>query len=233
MSRTGKGKGSADRRPPPAPPESGNGAPCRLYLITPAALDPIVFADTLAAALDGGDVACVQLRLKDVSDDAIRRACEVLLPVATSRDVAFVLNDRPDLAVACGCDGVHIGQQDASYAEARRLLGLDRIVGVTCHDSRHLALIAAEAGADYCAFGAFYPTKTKPSPYRPTPDLLAWWAEMMTVPAVAIGGITPENCAPLVTAGADFIAVVSAVWEHQDGPAAAVKAFNQAIQSAL
>jgi thiamine-phosphate pyrophosphorylase len=195
-------------------------------------LEPAVFRDALAAALDGGDVACVQLRLKDVSDDLIRQACDVLLPVAQQRDVAFLLNARPDLAAATGCDGVHVGQQDASYAEARRLMGPDRIVGVTCHDSRDLAIDAAEAGADYVAFGAFYPTTTKPSRYRPEPDLLAWWSEMMTVPCVAIGGITPQNCAPLVRAGADFLAVVTAVWNHPEGPGAAVREFNAAIAAA-
>jgi thiamine-phosphate pyrophosphorylase len=205
---------------------------CRLYLVTPPVLEPAVFRDALAAALDGGDVACVQLRLKDVSDDLIRQACDVLLPVAQQRDVAFLLNDRPDLAAATGCDGVHVGQQDASYAEARRLMGPDRIVGVTCHDSRDLAIDAAEAGADYVAFGAFYPTTTKPSRYRPEPDLLAWWSEMMTVPCVAIGGITPQNCAPLVRAGADFLAVVTAVWNHPEGPGAAVREFNAAIAAA-
>ena len=210
----------------------GEPAPCRLYLVTPERLEPAAFADQLAAALDGGDVASVQLRLKNVDDDAIKRACEILLPIATARDVAFLLNDRPDLAVACGCDGVHVGQTDMPYAEARKKIGPDRIVGVTCHDSRHLAMEAAEAGADYVAFGAFYPTMTKPSDYRPQPDLLQWWSEFMTVPSVAIGGITPANCAPLVQAGADFIAVVSAVWQHPDGPGAAVKAFNRAIVEA-
>ena len=207
-------------------------APCRLYLVTPERLEPAAFADQLAAALDAGDVASVQLRLKNVGDDVIKRACEVLLPVATGRNVAFLLNDRPDLAVKCGCDGVHVGQSDTPYAEARKKVGPDRIVGVTCHDSRHLAMEAAEAGADYVAFGAFYPTQTKPSNYRPTPDLLQWWTEFMTVPSVAIGGITPENCVPLVQAGADFICVVSAVWQHPDGPGAAVKAFNRAITQA-
>jgi thiamine-phosphate pyrophosphorylase len=200
--------------------------------VTPPSLDPPRFAGTLAAALDAGDVACVQLRLKDVADDALRRACDALRPVAQERGVAFHLNDRPDIAAETGCDGVHVGQSDMPYAAARRLLGPDRIVGVTCHDSRHLAMEAAEAGADYVAFGAFYPTTTKPSRYRPEPDLLAWWSEMMTVPAVAIGGITPENCAPLVAAGADFLAVVTAVWNHPEGPAAAIRAFDRAIVAA-
>ena len=205
---------------------------CRLYLVTPAALDPMRFRDALTQALDAGDVACVQLRLKDAGDDEIRRACDILLPVAQRRGVAFLLNDRPDLAAKAGCDGVHVGQQDAPYEEARRLLGADCIVGVTCHDSRHLAIEAAEAGADYVAFGAFYPTTTKPSQYRPDPELLEWWSEIMTVPSVAIGGITPRNCAPLVAAGADFLAVVTAVWNHPDGPGAAVREFNRAIAEA-
>jgi len=204
----------------------------RLYLVTPAALDPARFRDLLASALDAGDVACVQLRLKDASDDAIRRACDALRPVAQNRDVAFLMNDRPDLAMATGCDGVHVGQEDAPYAEARRILGPDRIVGVTCHASRDLAMEAAEAGADYVAFGAFFPTGTKETAHRADPEILRWWNEIMTVPCVAIGGITPENCGPLVEAGADFLAVVSAVWNDPDGPAAAVKAFEKAIAAA-
>jgi len=200
--------------------------------VTPPALKPAAFAPLLAAALDAGDVACVQLRLKGVDDDTVRRACDMLRPVAQSRDVAFILNDRPDLAAETGCDGVHVGQDDAGYAEARRRVGKDAIVGVTCHDSRHLAMEAAEAGADYVAFGAFFPTTTKDAVHRPTPDLIAWWAEMMTVPCVAIGGITPQNCAPLVAAGADFLAVVGAVWSHPDGPAHAVKDFLRAIEAA-
>jgi thiamine-phosphate pyrophosphorylase len=200
---------------------------CRLYLVTPPALQPAAFAETLKAALGGGDVACLQLRLKDVGDDEVLRACEALLPVTQAHDVAFLVNDRPDLALKAGADGTHVGQEDMSYAEARKLLGGDRIVGVTCHDSRHLAMQAAEAGADYVAFGAFFDTATKAPKTRATPDLLQWWAELMEIPCVAIGGITVENCAPLVAAGADFLAVVSGVWNYPEGPAAAVTAFNQ------
>jgi thiamine-phosphate pyrophosphorylase len=204
----------------------------RLYLVTPAALDPKEFRDRLAAALDAGDVAAVQLRLKDVDDDAIRRACDALRPVTQQRGVAFLLNDRPDLAAQTGCDGVHVGQQDTPYADARSLLGPDRIVGVTCHASRDLATDAAEAGADYVAFGAFFPTTTKVSGHRADLEILRWWTEIMTVPCVAIGGITPENCAPLVAAGADFLAVVSAVWNAPNGPAEAVRTFEKAIAAA-
>ena len=204
---------------------------CRLYLITPPRLEPRAFADTLRGALDGGDVACLQLRLKregeaPESDDAIRRAMEALMPVAQERDVAFLVNDRPDIAAEMGADGAHIGQEDVSYAEARRLLGPDRIVGVTCHNSRHLAMEAGEAGADYVAFGAFYPTDTKNPKSVAHPEILTWWSELFEVPCVAIGGIKVENAAPLVRAGADFLAVSSGVWAYPEGPAAAVRAFN-------
>jgi thiamine-phosphate pyrophosphorylase len=206
----------------------------RLYLITPPAFEPADFASRLKEALDAGDVACLQLRLKDVDDDAIRRAADVLRPIAQERSVAFLMNDRPDLALQTGSDGVHVGQEDASYDEARRILGPDRIVGVTCYNSRHLAIEAAEAGADYVAFGGFFRSATKDTK-RITgndPEILRWWSETMTVPCCAIGGITPENCGVLVAAGADFLAVIAAVWDHPDGPGAAVKAFNEAIARA-
>ena len=157
------------------------------------------------------------------------RAAELLMPVCARRDVALLVNDRPDLAQKAGADGVHVGQEDASYAESRRLLGADKIVGVTCHASRNLALEAAEAGADYVAFGAFFPTGTKAAKTRADPEILRWWSEIMTVPCVAISGITVENCAPLVAAGADFLAVMSGVWNYATGPAQAVKDFNEVI----
>ena len=203
---------------------------CRLYLITPPQLDARSFAETLKSALDAGDVASLQLRLKGVSDDAIRKATEILMPVAQARDVAFILNDRSDLAAELGCDGVHIGQEDTRYAEARAAMGADRIVGVTCHDSRHLAMEAAEAGADYVAFGAFFPTETKEPKTHAEPELLRWWSDIMEVPCVAIGGITVENAPVLIEAGADFLAVSAGVWTHKDGPAVAVKAFNVLFQ---
>jgi thiamine-phosphate pyrophosphorylase len=182
--------------------------PCRLYLITPPRLDDLAaFGHSLAQALDAGDVAALQIRLKDVSDDIIAAAVDALSPIAQARGVAVILNDRPDLAARLGCDGVHVGQSDASYAEARKLMGKDRMVGVTCHDSRHLAMEAAEAGADYVAFGAFFPTATKEAPTQADPELLTIWQETMQVPCVAIGGITAQNAQGLAAAGADFLAV--------------------------
>jgi thiamine-phosphate pyrophosphorylase len=173
----------------------------------------------------------LQLRLKGVSDDDILRAGERLMRIAQAHDVAFIVNDRPDLAKELSADGVHVGQEDAPYAEARALLGPDKVVGVTCHNSRHLAMEAAEAGADYVAFGAFYPTATKEPKARAEPEILTWWQDIMEAPCVAIGGITVANALPLVEAGADFLAVASGVWEHADGPEAAVKRFNDVFDS--
>jgi thiamine-phosphate pyrophosphorylase len=205
---------------------------CRLYLISPPKLSPSNFADVLKDALAGGDVASFQLRLKDMDDDHIRKTVDILRPIVQGANTAFILNDRPDLAEELGCDGVHVGQEDAPYAEARRILGPNRIVGVTCHDSRHLAMEAAEAGADYVAFGAFFPTTTKQPKARADIELLRWWSEMMVVPSVAIGGITIANAPSLVEAGADFLAVSAGVWEHDNGPRDAVKAFNALFRSA-
>lgn len=205
---------------------------CRLYLITPPAFEPVAFARDLEAALAAGDVAAVQLRLKAASDAEVLDAGRRLGPLIQETGAAFILNDRPDLASVLEADGVHVGQQDASYGEARAAMGPDRIVGVTCHASRHLAMEAAEAGADYVAFGAFYPTRTKEPPAMADPEILAWWQELMEVPCVAIGGVTVENAEPLVRAGADFLAVSAGVWTHPDGPAAAVAAFNAVFDRA-
>ena len=204
---------------------------CRLYLATPPAIDLATFPGALVAALDAGDVACLQIRLKDATDDAIRRAAAVIVPITQSRGVAVLMNDRPDLAVETGCDGAHVGQTDTPAKEARRILG-DLTMGVTCHASRDLAFQAGEDGADYVAFGAFFPTATKDASIRAEPEILAWWSGISTIPCVAIGGITAANCAPLVQAGADFLAVIGAVWSHPEGPAAGVRAMNAAIDAA-
>ncbi|MDH4385250.1 MAG: thiamine phosphate synthase [Caulobacter sp.] len=203
---------------------------CRLYLITPPVLgDLSAFAGRLAQALEAGDVAALQVRLKDAPEAEIAAAVEALAPIARAHDVAVILNDQPDLAARLGCDGVHVGQSDASCAEARRIMGRDAMIGVTCHDSRHLAMEAAEAGADYVAFGAFFPTATKETLYRPEPDILTIWQETMQIPCVAIGGVTADNAEGLAAAGADFLAVSAGVWSHPDGPAAAVVALNAAM----
>lgn len=205
---------------------------CRVYLITPEQFEPKPFADLLAAALDAGDVAAVQVRIKNASDDAWKRTIEVLRPVTQARGVAFLLNDRADLVVATGCDGAHVGQDDIPAREARRMLGPDLTLGVTCKGSRDLAMTAGEDGADYVAFGAFFASTTKQVTNQVDPEILRWWADLMEIPSCAIGGITPENCAPLVRAGTDFLAVVGCVWNHPDGPAAGVRALNAAIAAA-
>lgn len=206
---------------------------CSIYLITPPKIaDLAAFAALLDGALAAAPVACLQLRLKDVSDDDVLAAAKALIPVAQRRNTHFLINDRPDLALRAGADGVHVGQSDARYADARKLLGPDRTIGVTCHASYHLAIEAGEAGADYVAFGAFFPTRTKEAPARADISLLEDWSAMTTVPCVAIGGVTPENCGPMVRAGADFLAVSAAVWAAGDGPAAAVRRLAAAIEKA-
>lgn len=200
---------------------------CQLYLITPPVLEDIDgFAHSLERALDAGPVAALQIRLKPATDPVIEAAVRRLAPIAQSRGVAVILNDRPDLAVALGCDGVHVGQSDTPVASARRIMGRTAMIGATCHGSRHLAMEAAEAGADYVAFGAFFPTLTKEAMHRPEPDILTIWQETMEIPCVAIGGITVERAPELIEAGADFLAVSQGVWGHPKGPEHAVSAFT-------
>ena len=198
---------------------------CQLYLISPPAIDD-GFTSRLAAALDGGSVAAFQLRLKGIDEHAIARAAEPLQRLCADRGVAFIVNDSMALAKRLGADGLHLGQEDGDPREARALLGPAAQIGVTCHDSRHLAMEAGEAGVDYVAFGSFYPTSTKQVRHRPDPVILGWWTTLFELPCVAIGGITPANAAPLVAAGADFLAVCAAVWSAADGEAAAVRAFR-------
>lgn len=197
---------------------------CQLYLISPPEIDAS-FADRLAAALDAGPVAAFQLRLKGIDDHAIAALAEPLMAVCAAREVAFIVNDSIGLAKRLGADGVHLGQADGDPREARQALGPKAQIGVTCHDSRHLAMEAGEAGADYVAFGAFYPTTTKEVQHRPDPSILGWWTTLFELPCVAIGGITPDNAKPLIEAGADFIAVSGAVWNDPEGEAAAVRKF--------
>lgn len=204
---------------------------CQLYLISPPAIDA-EFVDMLAAALDGGDVAAFQLRLKGLDEDAIAALAAPLQILCAEREVAFIINDSVALAQRLGADGVHLGQGDGDAREARKILGPKVQIGVTCHDSRHLAMEAGEAGADYVAFGAFFPTTTKEIFHHPDPSILGWWTTLFELPCVAIGGVTADNAAPLVAAGADFLAVSSAVWNHASGPGAGVAAFAEVLQQA-
>lgn len=198
---------------------------CSLYLISPPQIGP-AFADALAAAFAGGPVSAFQLRLKGIEDHAIARLAEPIQRLCADHDVAFIVNDSIALAKRLGADGVHLGQSDGDPREARDVLGREAQIGVTCHNSRHLAMEAGEAGADYVAFGAFFPTTTKATEHEADPEILRWWTVISPIPCVAIGGITPLNAAPLVAAGADFLAVSAAVWGHAEGPEVAVRQFS-------
>ena len=208
--------------------DEGRGA-CQLYLISPLDVGGD-FADRLKAALDGGPVAAFQFRVKGVDQHQAAALAEPLLRICADREIAFIVNDDMGLAKRIGADGVHLGQGDGDPRDARALLGPAAQIGVTCHDSRHLAMEAGEAGADYVAFGAFFPTTTKETHHRPEPSILSWWSTLFEIPSVAIGGIRATNAAPLVAAGADFLAVCGAVWNHSAGPEAAVAEFAQIFQ---
>ena len=207
------------------PPERKE--PAKLYLISPQEVGG-EFPGRLKAALEPGLAAAFQLRVKDVDEHQLARLAEPLQRICADAEIAFIVNDSMKLAKRLGADGVHLGQRDGDIYEARDLLGPMSQIGKTCHDSRHFAMEAGEAGADYVAFGAFYPTTTKPSDYRPEPSILSWWSALFEIPCVAIGGITPANAKPLIDAGADFLAVCQSVWGTDD-PAAAVLAFEEVL----
>ena len=201
---------------------------CQLYLISPLDVGG-AFPDALKAALDAGPVAAFQFRVKGMDQHEAARLAAPLQEICAAREVAFIVNDDMGLAKRLGADGVHLGQGDGDPEVARRLLGPTAQIGITCHDSRHLAMEAGEAGADYVAFGAFFETNTKETRHRPDPSILSWWTTLFEIPCVAIGGITPENGRVLAEAGADFLAVCGAIWSHPDGPAAAVQAFRKTL----
>ena len=196
--------------------------PTKLYLVSPLEVGGN-FPDRLARALDAGPVAAFQFRVKGLDEHAAAPLAEPLLKICNDREVAFIVNDSISLAKRLGADGVHLGQKDGDVRDARERLGRNAQIGVTCHNSRHFAMDAGEAGADYVAFGAFFPTTTKEVEHRAEIDILEWWQTFFELPCVAIGGITPENCAPLIEAGADFLAVSGAVWNGDE--AAAIRAF--------
>jgi thiamine-phosphate pyrophosphorylase len=203
---------------------------CQLYLISPSIIED-TFAERLKSVLAAAPVAAFQFRVKDMDEHAMARLAEPLQRICADHDTAFIINDSISLAKRLGADGVHLGQSDGDPRDARERLGRDAQIGVTCHNSRHLAMEAGEAGADYVAFGAFYPTSTKTVEHYAEPDLLQWWSSMFELPCVAIGGINATNARPLVDAGADFIAVSAAVWCYTDGAVAGLDEIYKAISS--
>ena len=203
---------------------------CQLYLISPLDVGGD-FPARLEEALAAAPVAAFQFRVKNLDQHQAARLAEPLQAICAAHDVAFIVNDDMALAKRIGADGVHLGQGDGDPKEARRLLGPGAQIGITCHNSRHLAMEAGEAGADYVAFGAFFPTSTKDVEHRADPEILTWWQGLFELPCVAIGGITPANAAALVEAGADFLAVSGSVWGHSEGPTAAVRAFAAVLEN--
>ena len=206
---------------------------CKLYLITPPKIDLEKFSIELNKVLDIGIVGCFQLRLKNASKELIEKSSETLMPICHNNGVPFILNDRADWAKEIGADGVHVGKGDLSVIDARKLMGKDKVIGSSCYNSYHLAMESGEQGADYVAFGSFFPTKTKDNTERANIDLAENWLMSAIVPLVAIGGITPKNCKPLIMSGVDFLAVISSVWNNERSPASAVIDFKNVIEDTL
>lgn len=203
-----------------------------LYVISPPSIELESFSEKLNHAFEGGEISAFQLRLKNTDDDFILRAAEKLIPVCHQNNCMFIMNDRPDLAAKSGADGIHIGNDDGSIENARKIIGKNKIIGTSCYDNQDYAIEAGEKGADYIAFGAFYPTTTKETKSKPSPDILKWWSTNSVIPCVAIGGINADNCSILVEHGADFIAVISAVWNDAEGSKKAVEKLHRAIKKA-
>lgn len=204
-----------------------NAPNCQIYLLTPPKIDDLdAFCAKLGKTLAAAPVACVQLRLKDIENSAIIQAGQAIKPICHAYGTDLIVNDSPEIAYEIGADGAHIGQDDMDYFSSRELLGGDAIIGVTCHNSKELAFKAANSGADYVAFGAFFETPTKDPKTRADLEILKWWHEAVEIPSVAIGGITVDNAKAVIAAGADFIALSSGVWNYPDGPEAAVSALS-------
>ncbi len=206
---------------------------CKLYLISPPKIDLEEFKKELAKVLDLGIVGCFQLRLKNITEEIIKITSENLIPICHDKGVPFILNDHADIAFEVGADGVHVGKDDISISDARRVLGKDKIVGSSCYNSYHLAMESGEQGADYVAFGSFYPTQTKDGTVKANLELAENWLMSTVIPLVAIGGITPNNCTPLIKSGVDFLAVVSSVWGSEKSPVSAVEDFKSVIEQTL
>ncbi len=187
-----------------------------IYLISPPKISLDSFEPLLESILQTGKISVFQLRLKECLDDEIIASANILVRLCHKYSIQFILNDRADLAKLVNADGVHIGKEDGSVENARKILGPNKIIGVSCYDSIDRAMEVGEAGADYIAFGAFYPTTTKLNTAKPKIDILEQWTSISVLPCVAIGGINQNNCKPLIKAGADLIAVVSNIWGSED-----------------
>ena len=186
-----------------------------IYAVTPEGWSGAALAGAVATAVEQG-VKAVQYR--DKSPDTARRRsdAEALLTICRPRRVPLIINDDVDLALAVGADGVHLGRNDETLAAARARLGNAAIIGVSCYNEAARALTAARDGADYVAFGSFFPSVTKPGAVRATTELLAAVRRRIKAPIVAIGGITADNAPPLLECGVDLLAIVDAIFGAPD-----------------
>ena len=201
----------------------------KIYLITPPKIDEKLFFASLENVLSTKIVSCLQIRLKNVEDKNIIEICKIVRPICDNYKIPLIINDRLDLVKKCDADGVHLGQDDGSIKDARKYLGSNFIIGASCYNSKHIAMKAAENGADYVAFGAFFESKTKIPKVQVKTNIIEDWNFISNIPCVAIGGITPTNCKDLIKAGADHLAVIGSIWNSDKSPEKAIMDFKKIL----
>ncbi len=201
----------------------------KIYLITPPKIDENFFFTSLENVLSTKIVSCLQIRLKNVEDKNIIEICKIVRPICDNYKIPLIINDRLDLVKKCDADGVHLGQEDGSIKDARKYLGSNFIIGASCYNSKHIAMEAAENGADYVAFGAFFESKTKVPKVKVKKNIIEDWNFISNIPCVAIGGITPTNCKDLIKAGADHLAVIGSIWNSDKSPEKAIMDFKKIL----
>ncbi len=199
----------------------------QIYLISPPQIELKDFSLNLDKALKTGLVPVFQLRLKNYSPLEIKNFSQEIKKICDNNNCLFLLNDFYEVALEIGASGVHVGIDDKKISQIRQNSPKNFVIGASCYDSKHLAMEACEQGADYISFGAFFETKTKISRGKPTFEILNWASEILNFPIVAIGGINDKNCGELVKNGADFLAVISYVWQHPQGIEVALKNLHQ------
>lgn len=201
----------------------------QIYLISPPQIELKDFSLKLENALKTGFVPSFQLRLKNYSPSEIKKISQEIKKICDENNCLFLLNDFYEIALEVGASGVHVGIDDKKISQIRQNSPKNFVIGASCYDSKHLAMEAGEQGADYISFGAFFETQTKISRGKPTVEILNWASEILNLPIVAIGGINDKNCVELVKNGADFLAVISYVWQHPEGVEVAIKNLYQQL----
>ena len=198
-----------------------------IYLISPQKIRGSQFYEELQQVLKTNKVKYFQLRLKKISDRNLLKISKKIKKIVRKNNVKFLINDKPSIAKRVGADGCHIGQKDINFTRSRKILGKSKIIGITCHNSKKLALNAKRQGANYVAFGSFFESSTKKTAFKANLEILRWTKKKISMPIVAIGGINSINYKKILTSGADFIACSSYIWNNKKlDPVSAINKFK-------